>query len=70
MHVEDEFHVFFICPKFDALCENFLFPWYRQDDSRSEFFRLLMKETNSDIIKKTCVYINEILKIKDSEYIR
>ena len=41
-----------------------------QGDSRPEFFRL-MKETNPDIIKKVCVYINEILKInKDSEYIR
>ena len=69
MHVEDEFHVFFICPKFDAFRENFLSPWYRQDDSRPEFFRL-MKETTPDIIRKTCIYVNEILKIKDLEYSR
>ena len=40
MHVEDGFHVFFICPKFDELRENFLSPWYRQGDSRPEFSEL------------------------------
>ena len=44
-------------------------PWYRQGDSRPEFFQL-MQETKPDIIKKLCVFINEILKIKDFEYAR
>ena len=56
MHVEDEFHVFFICPKFDELRENFLSPWYRQGDSRPVFFRL-MKETNPDIYhENVCIH--------------
>ena len=67
--IEDEYHAFFICPKFDALRETYLIPWYRQGDSRPEFFRL-MQETKPDIIKKLCVFINEILKIKDFEYAR
>ena len=67
--IEDEYHAFFICPKFDALRETYLIPWYRQGDSRPEFFRL-MQETKPDIIKKLCVFINEILNIKDFEYAR
>ena len=39
-----------------------------QGNSKPEFFRL-MKETTPDIIKKKCIYVNEILKIKDSKYI-
>ena len=65
MIIEDEFHAFFICPKFDVLCENYLSPWYKQGDRRSEFFGLL-QETNPYIIKKLCIFVNEILKIKDS----
>ena len=67
--IEDEYHAFFICPKFNAQRETYLIPWYRQGDSRPEFFRL-MQETKPDIIKKLCVFINEILKIKDFEYAR
>ena len=69
MIIEDEFHAFFICPKFEVLRENYLSTWYRQGDSRPEFFRLL-QETNPDIIKKPSIFVNKILKIKDSEYTR
>ena len=56
MIIEDEFHAFFICPKFVVLRENDLSSWYRQCDSRPEIFRLL-QETNTGIIKKNSVYL-------------
>ena len=65
--VEDEFHAFFICPKFIVQRENYLAPWYRQGDIRPEFIRL-MQDTKPDTIKKLCLFIHEILKIKDTEY--
>ena len=67
--VEDEFHAFFICPKYIVQPENYLAPWYRQGDSRPEFIRL-MQDTKPDTIKKLCLFIHEILKIKDTEYTR
>ena len=67
VHVEDEFHVFFICSKFNSVRENFLFPWYSRGDSKAEFFSL-MKVSTPDIVRKICIYVNEILKIKDKEY--
>ena len=67
LHLEDEFHVFFNCLRFDAIRQNLLSPWYRQGSSKQDFFNL-MKTENSDIILKLCIYINEILKIKDKEY--
>ena len=67
LHLEDEFHVFFNCLRFDAIRQNLLSPWYRQGSSKQDFFNLMETE-NSDIILKTCIYINEILKIKDKEY--
>ena len=67
--IEDEYHAFFICPKFNTQRENYLTSWYRQGDSRPEFFRL-MQETKPQVIKKLCTFVNEILKIKDSEFIR
>ena len=67
--IEDEYNAFFICPKFDAQRETYLIPWYRQGGRRPEFFRL-MQETKPDTIKKLCVFIDEILKIKDFEYTR
>ena len=67
VHVEDEFHVFFICSKFNSVRENFLFPWYSRGDSKAEFFSL-MKVSMPDTVRKICIYVNEILKIKDKEY--
>ena len=63
LHLEDEFHVFFNCLRFDAIRQNLLSPWYRQGSSKQDFFNLMKKE-NPDIILKLCIYINEILKIK------
>ena len=67
VHVEDEFHVFFICSKFNSVEENFLFPWYSRGDSKAEFFSL-MKVSTPDSVRKICIYVNAILKIKDKEY--
>ena len=55
MMLEDEFHAFFAFPKFDVLLENSLSPWYRQGDSRPEFFRLL-QETNRTLLTNS-VYL-------------
>ena len=65
--IEYKYHTFFICPKFNTQREKYLTPWYRHGDSRPEFFRL-MQETKSQLIKKLCTFVNEILKIKDAEY--
>ena len=67
--IEDEFHAFFICPKYAVQRENSLTPWYRQGDSRPVFIRL-MQDTNLDTIKKMSLFINEVLRLKDSEYTR
>ena len=56
-----------VCSKFNSVRENFLFPWYSRGDSKAEFFSL-MKVSTPDIVRKICIYINEILKIKDKEY--
>ena len=67
--IEDEYHAFFICPKFNTQREKYLTPWHRQGDSKPEFFRH-MQETKPQLIKKLCTFVNEILKITDSEYTR
>ena len=35
--IEDYYHAFFICPKFNTQREKYLTPWYRQGDSRTVF---------------------------------
>ena len=64
--VEDEYHVFFKCEKFDALRNEYLNTWYQSGDSLQNFHNII-STNNPVLIKKMCIYINELLKIKDNE---
>ena len=64
--VEDEYHVFFICAKFNNLRDEYLHTWYRSGDSKNHFHNVI-STSNPVIIRKLCTYINELLKVKDSE---
>lgn len=63
--IEDEYHVFFICPNFDGIRDEYLHTWYRSGDSKNHFYNILCT-CNPVLIKKLCMYINELLKNSDS----
>ena len=64
--VEDAVHVCFHCLRFRLEREHYLYSWYTGGNTIEDFFNLLKSES-STVIKKLAIYINGILKIKDSE---
>ena len=64
--VEDEYHVFFKCEKFNALRNEYLNTWCQSGDSLQNFHNIISTK-NPVLIKKMCIYINELLKLKDNE---
>ena len=63
--VEDEYHVFFICAKYNNVREEYLYSWYQSGDSKNHFYNIL-STSDHILIKKLCIYINELLKHNDS----
>ena len=64
--VEDEYLVFFKCEKFDTLRNEYLNTWYQSGDSLQNFHNII-STNNHVLIKKMCIYIKELLKLKDNE---
>ena len=64
--VENEYHVFLKCVKFDTLRNEYLNTWYQSGDSFKNFHNII-STTNPVLIKKLCIYINELLKLKENE---
>ena len=54
--VEDEYHVFFKCEKFDAIRNEYLNTWYQSGDSLQNFHNII-STNNPVLIKKKCIYI-------------
>lgn len=65
-NVEDEYHIFFVCPKYTDLREQNLLTWYQYGDSKIEFFNLI-SATDTVKVRKLCLYINALLKCTDAE---
>ena len=65
--VQDECHVFLKkkCEKFDALRNEYFNTWYQSGDSLQNSTTLLVQKSCTD--KEMCIYINELLKLKDNE---
>ena len=57
---------FFKCEKFYALRNEYLNTWYQSGDSLKSFHNIISKN-NHVLIKKMCIYINELLKLRDNE---
>ena len=64
--VEDEYHVFFKYDKFDALRNEYIYTLYQSCDSLQNFHSII-RTNNPVLIKKMCIYINELLRLKDTE---
>ena len=62
--VEDEYHVFFICAKYNNIREEYLYSWYQSSESKNHFYNIL-STSDHILIKKLCIYINELLKHND-----
>ena len=51
--VEDEYHVCFICAKFNNLRDEYLHTWYRSGDNKNHFHNVI-STSNPVIIRKLC----------------
>ena len=60
--IEEEFHVFFICSKFDNLRQQHLLSWFKGCKNQYNFCNLM--KTKSQIkLKKIAIYIHEVIKL-------
>ena len=58
--------IFIKCEKFEAVRNEYLNMWYQSGDSLQNFHNII--STNNPVLIKTmCLYINELLKLKDNE---
>ena len=65
--MEDEYHIFFICSKYNTLREEYLNTWYQFGDSRIDNFYNIISTSNPVEIRKLCLYIDALLESKYSE---
>ena len=59
--IEDEYHVFFVCTKYDEIRQNYLNNWYTGRKDITDFYNLL-KIDNDSVIKKIAFYVNKLMK--------
>ena len=59
--VEDEYHVMFICPRYDEPRNRLLLSWYKGSRNRINFINL-MTSNNDLVLKQLCYYVYEIMK--------
>ena len=64
--VEDEYHVFFKCQKFEDARQNLLFSWYSGGTDSFHFYNLLKSE-NFLFIKRIAIFVAAILEATDKE---
>ena len=64
--IEDEFHVFFKCPRFNQERQMFIFSWYNGEHNFLNFCNL-MQISDESKLKSIAFFITEIMKKKDVE---
>ncbi len=63
--IENEFHAFFVCGRFEHTRTALLFTWYTGRTSEFALLRL-MKSENVEIIKNTAIFIAALFKEYES----
>ena len=64
--IEDEFHVFFQCPRFSELQIKYLYNWFNGNPTRHDLYHLL-SSTNDFVIRKVAIFIHKVLQLETSE---
>ena len=60
--LEDEFHVFLVCPKFSDLRERYILSWYNGGSDKIDFINI-MKSENVNSIKQISLYIHKMFQV-------
>jgi len=60
--IEDEYHVFFNCPRYDDIRRNYLFNWYTGPTEVIYFYNI-MSSDNEKTTRNTALFINQLQKI-------
>ena len=63
--IEDEFHLFIVCPVYRNLRNEYIKPYYVRNPSMYKFIDLL-KTTNRKLLKNLCTFITEAFKLRNS----
>ena len=64
--IEDEYHVFFVCERFNEERQRYISPWFTHDCNFNNFCNI-MQTQNDDRIKCIAFFVHEILKCKDND---
>jgi len=65
--IEDEYHVFFNCPRYDDIRRNYMFNWYTGPTEVIYFYNI-MSSDNENTIRNTALFINKLLKIVNNTW--
>ena len=60
--LEDQYHAFFICPRFAEERTWFLLNWYNDDRARAGFY-FLLKSNNVVTIIKLAIFVSKIMEM-------
>jgi hypothetical protein len=67
--IEDEFHVFFICPKFNEIRNRYLTPWYNGNYSYHGLYQLMQTKKVQEL-RLLCIYLFHLINMHEKDIVR